>query len=72
MEILDQMGIHFSQPALTTGRSSPCRFPLFTTFDTSHEFLMQKMARFVDGFPAPETPTTRRAKPAGPPSTPRL
>jgi hypothetical protein len=40
-----------AEPALTTeGDQVRAGFPLFTTFDTSHEFLMQKMARFVDGF----------------------
>ena len=55
------------EPALTTeGDQVRAGFPLFTTFDTSHEFLMQKMARFVDGFLGTGDANNKKGKPRRP------
>jgi hypothetical protein len=41
-------------------------FPLFIHFDVSHEFLVQKMARFVDGFLGTGDANNRKGKPVRP------
>jgi hypothetical protein len=56
-----------AEPALTTeGDQVRAGFPLFTTFDTSHEFLMQKMARFVDGLLGTGDANNKKGKPRRP------
>ena len=42
-------------------------FPLFSTFDISKEFLLQKMARFVDGFLGTGDANNKKGKPPRPP-----
>jgi hypothetical protein len=56
-----------AEPAPTTqGDQVRAGFPLFVTFDTSHEFLMQKMARFVDAFLGTGDANNRKGKPPRP------
>jgi hypothetical protein len=56
-----------AEPAQTTeGDQVRAGFPLFVTFDTSHEFLMQKMARFVDAFMGTGDPNNKKGKPPRP------
>jgi hypothetical protein len=47
-------------------------FPLFVNFDTSLEFLQQKMARFIDGLLGTGDEGNKRGKPARPDLTPEL
>ena len=55
------------EPALTTeGDQVRAGFPLFASFDTSQEFLMQKMARFVDGFLGTGDANNKKGKPRRP------
>jgi hypothetical protein len=55
------------EPAPTTdGMQVQAGFPLFINFDVSREFLVQKMARFVDGFLGTGDAHNRKGKPARP------
>jgi hypothetical protein len=55
------------EPAPTTeGDQVRAGFPLFASFDTSQEFLMQKMARFVDGFLGTGDANNKKGKPTRP------
>ena len=55
------------EPASTTeGDQVRAGFPLFVSFDTSQEFLMQKMARFVDGFLGTGDVNNKKGKPTRP------
>ncbi len=55
------------EPASTTeGDQVRAGFPLFVSFDTSQEFLMQKMARFVDGFLGTGDANNKKGKPTRP------
>jgi hypothetical protein len=56
-----------AEPATTTeGDQVRVGFPIFISFDTSQEFLMQKMARFVDGFLGTGDPNNKKGKPPRP------
>jgi hypothetical protein len=56
-----------SEPAPTTdGLQVQPGFPLFISFDISHEFLVQKMARFVDAFLGTGDVGNKKGKPARP------
>ena len=48
------------------GHEARAGFPIFINFDVSKEFLMQKMARFVDGFLGTGDANNRKGKPPRP------
>jgi hypothetical protein len=48
------------------GHEIQAGFPLFINFDVSKEFLVQKMARFVDGFLGTGDANNRKGKPPRP------
>jgi hypothetical protein len=56
-----------AEPAPTTdGLQVQPGFPLFANFDVSREFLVQKMARFVDGLLGTGDANNKKGKPARP------
>jgi hypothetical protein len=56
-----------SEPAPTTdGLQLQPGFPLFVNFDISHEFLLQKMARFMDAFLGTGDAGNKKGKPPRP------
>ena len=58
-----------TEPAPTQdGGKVPAGYPVYVNFDTSLDFLMQKMSRFVDGFLG----TGDRGNTKGKPERPRL
>lgn len=55
------------EPAPTTdGYEVQAGFPLFINFDPSKDFLVQKMARFVDGFLGTGDANNKKGKPPRP------
>jgi hypothetical protein len=48
------------------GHEVQAGFPIFINFDVTKEFLMQKMARFVDGFLGTGDANNRKGKPPRP------
>jgi hypothetical protein len=56
-----------SEPAPTTdGLQVQPGFPLFVSFNISHEFLVQKMARFMDAFLGTGDANNKKGKPPRP------
>jgi hypothetical protein len=56
-----------SEPAPTTdGLQVQPGFPLFVNFNISHEFLVQKMARFMDAFLGTGDANNKKGKPPRP------